>query len=638
MKMRGLAMDGLLVQKEYRLYNDIVFQLFRKGMRELQRGHQFRKGDLVFLKEERLKMGEGVEDGDKGVEGIVVEVRRRKMFVAVKRGSDGSERLMEGAGEKEWGMEAGTNAITFDRCQKALEVLRDPNWDISTIQRIIVQSFGQEGELGSINGWVEENVRAASPRVDKGVVKRVCSSLLPQYLNDSQRTAVRCALSKQLTLIQGPPGSGKTETLSWIVTCAAAMKKRILVVSFSNIAADNTLAAILKAGGDGYRLVRVGRPASVREEHWKYTLDAKVNKALETASHQHNTDSATAKSNHVRKKNGKHRGQKTPETVLYEKMKQVRKDAMQNAEIVVTTCVGAGSDAVVQTNFDVVVLDEACQATEPSLLISLTTSVSSLIMIGDQNQLPPTVLSDHSSSLRLSCFERLVSLGVTPYLLNTQYRMHPVIAAFSSRRFYKGKLLSHQSTHARMLPPELDLIFQDNPVLFLNCAGEESKADVESNGTQEAAFASQTSYGNPNEVLLVLQIVQQLSPHFDQDAIGIISPYSLQVHLLREGLDRLFQKPCKIEVHSVDGFQGREKDVIIFSAVRSNLEGNIGFVSDWRRLNVSLTRAKTLLVVVGDESTLGARGNGVWPEWLRWIRKQNGIYDADPIQQGSDKV
>jgi len=272
----------------------------------------------------------------------------------------------------------------------------------------------------------------------------------------------------------------------------------------------------------------------------------------------------------------------------------------------------------------VVFIDEASMSTEPASLIPIMKGCQHLVLIGDHKQLPPIVTSDEAQAggLSLSLFERLIVEGEVPtIMLNRQYRMHPSISRFPSKEFYGTRLLDGTvdkdgRVPVALLPPKsshllLDSSSGDFPsAIFLDHAGRESRRD--------------RSLLNNNEAAIVCSVIEDLllhNPSITGADIGIIAPYAAQIklldHLLRVddayrkhfikilGRHRALEMPA-IEVKTVDGFEGREKEIIIFSTVRNNSSGHIGFLADRRRLNVGLTRAKRGLFIIGNMATLRA--------------------------------
>ncbi|MBY0456709.1 MAG: IGHMBP2 family helicase, partial [Gemmataceae bacterium] len=271
---------------------------------------------------------------------------------------------------------------------------------------------------------------------------------------------------------------------------------------------------------------------------------------------------------------------------------------LDEAPIVCSTLTGLDSQLLGQRRFDIVVIDEACQSTEPAAWVPLLRA-NKLILAGDHCQLPPTILSPEASErgLSVSLMERLVGLygPAASRLLTVQHRMHGAIMGFSNAEFYSGRLEAHASVASHLLrdlPGVTPDPLTETPVEFIDTAGasydEELEEDTGSRfNAQEAALA-------------VKKVRSLLALGVPASQIGVITPYRAQVRLLRERLSDL----PGLEIDSVDGFQGREKEAVVVSLVRSNNEGEIGFLADTRRTNVALTRARRKLLVIGDSATL----------------------------------
>ncbi len=288
-----------------------------------------------------------------------------------------------------------------------------------------------------------------------------------------------------------------------------------------------------------------------------------------------------------------------------EKMK-----VLKNAQVVCCTCIGSGGDILDNMTFERVMVDEATQATEPAVLVPLTRGCRQLVLVGDHCQLPPTVLSTRAEEegLGVPLFSRMVACGVPPFMLDTQYRMHPSISMFPSDLFYGGKLNDGVSPPERRPLQGFPWPREEFPVAFIPVDdGEEIDDGVSKLNEKEAAAAC-------DAVVALLNGGQ-----CTVSDIAVVTPYAAQVRLIRRGLRELLPKgPPFVEVSSTDGFQGREKEAVIFSAVRSNSYGAVGFVSDWRRINVSFTRARRGLIVIGNPETLRRGDPDTFGAWLAW--------------------
>jgi regulator of nonsense transcripts 1 len=295
----------------------------------------------------------------------------------------------------------------------------------------------------------------------------------------------------------------------------------------------------------------------------------------------------------------------------------------QAADVVCATCAGAGDPRLANFRFRRLLIDEATQAVEPESMIPLVMGTKQLILVGDHCQLGPVILNKAAAraGLSQSLFERLMLLGVKPVRLAVQYRMHPAISEFPSNTFYEGALQNGITVAERTRPQVLFPWPTDRPHMFYVQLG------------SEEISASGTSYLNRTEAAAVEKIVTHLlKSGVAPTQIGIITPYEGQrAHVVttmaRSGPLRQALY-AEIEVASVDSFQGREKDYIILSCVRSNEHQGIGFLADPRRLNVALTRAKYGLIVLGNPKVLSKQ-----PIWnsLIYHFKENGCLVEGPL-------
>ena len=281
-----------------------------------------------------------------------------------------------------------------------------------------------------------------------------------------------------------------------------------------------------------------------------------------------------------------------------EKRKSLEIEILNSADIIFTTLAGARSKEMEKLSscIDFLIIDEACQSVEPTALIPLQKQTRLMVLIGDPMQLPATVASQKAglAGYSRSLFERLMLGGMKVTMLTEQYRMAPYIRAFPSQQFYDERLTDARSVITRKKPDWLPQV----PLAFFNLLKSEEIKD------QKTA-----SFGNPAEADFISEMTFALYQRFDALNIAVISPYRKQVQLLRDRLHSI----AGVEVDTVDGFQGREKDAVIISTVRSH--DSLGFLTDSRRLNVALTRAKFGLWVVGAAKTLN-RGEK-WGEFLK---------------------
>lgn len=439
---------------------------------------------------------------------------------------------------------------------------------------------------------------------------------IDQQLDQSQVEAVKFALSAtDVGIIHGPPGTGKTTAVVELIRQAVRRGQTVLACAPSNLAVDNIFERLLTApelSGNG-RVVRLGHPARVTPALRDNTLEMLVGSHPDMRSIQKLIKDAHA----LRRQSGKWTRAR-PERGARQNMRQESREmlsdarrmedqlvgrVLDSAQVVCATLTGLNPKFIGQRMFDLCVIDEAAQSTEPSCWLPLRHS-QRLILAGDQCQLPPTIISQKASEagFNISLMERLMHKDGEELSrrLTMQYRMHNEIMAFSSQEFYDNTLMADPSVAAHLLS-ELPNVVSDEltgtSVHFIDTAGA---------GYDEVRDAETESRANPQEADLVQRKVRDLiEASLLPSYVAVISPYSSQVQLLREWAET--DKVLKdVEINSIDGFQGREKEAVILSLVRSNADGAIGFLSDTRRMNVAMTRARRKLIVIGDSATIGA--------------------------------
>ena len=457
-------------------------------------------------------------------------------------------------------------------------------WDGNKADRDAVPDMcADEGRHASLN------VIQRQKMIDQAMDLRAMS-----HMNKSQTDALEAALFQRVTLIQGPPGTGKTHTAVALVQMWLRSRTcPILCTSDSNIAVDNLVDGLSRAG---VRVARVGRPEAVRQDLMQYMVESIA--GIEPGC-----------------------------TWSKDQQYQAINGVLRRAEVICATCAGAGSDILERFSFEACLIDEATQATEPATVVPLTKGCRQIVLIGDQKQLPPTIISRDADAAGLgtSLFERMLARGIRAFMLKVQYRMHPAIANFPSKAFYKGELLSGTPPSARRAPMGFDWPVPAVPLAFVDVP----------EGAERSDGSSQT---NPAEAQKIVNVVKKLVGGHDvlPCDIGIVTPYAAQVRAIKRLLHghqpnrrtRFDAPPAPdsmeaLEVSTVDGFQGREKEVIVFTCTRANANGNVGFLADPRRVNVMLTRARRGLIVVGHHNTL-RRDPTVWGPWLAWA-SENGL-------------
>eukprot|EP00667_Euglena_gracilis_P001410 EG_transcript_1409 len=446
------------------------------------------------------------------------------------------------------------------------------------------------------------------------------------WLNPNQMHAMAKVMDegRQVTLVQGPPGTGKTTTAIAII-CEWVMwyHCKILATAHSNKGVDNLLQGLV---AKGIKVLRVGRGGpSEGTDLGEYSLETLVDRHPMNAHREQLQQQLKAL-----QKPGQSAGNNPQIRELTNQIGNMTKvsigrQIVKEAEVVCATCVGVGSPMLQGLQFDFVLVDEATQAVEPSVLIPITRGAKQLVMIGDQAQLPPTCKCPETlmMGLDISLFDRLIGNGLEPHVLDTQYRMHPTISCFPSWRFYKSILLDGISAHDRPLPPGV-FPTPDSRVCFLEADGHEEQVNTSKLNRAEANCITWA----------VTQLMNLGGVALSQ--VGVITPYAAQVRIIMQTVRGAFgDGASELEVHSVDGFQGREKDFIILSMVRTKQGGDLSFITDWRRTNVALTRAKYGVIVVG--SAMALSQSSIWLAWLKFhqrhlLRWDSYHHQLQPIQ------
>ena len=451
--------------------------------------------------------------------------------------------------------------------------------------------------------------------------------------------------------------TGKTYTLIELILQLVQRKLRILVCGPSNIAVDNIVErlAIHKLP-----IVRLGHPARLLPSVLNHSLDVLTQTSEAAGIVQDVRKEMDAKQASIKKtRNGRER------RAIYTDMKDLRKEYREREKQCVTTLVG-GSKVVLATlhgaggfqlrneEFDVVIIDEASQALEAQCWIPLL-SAKKLILAGDHLQLPPTVKStstksrpakekpqaEGASSLETTLFDRLLTLHGPSIkrMLTIQYRMHERIMRFPSDEMYESALTAAPSVATRLLttlPYEVEEIDDTRePLIFYDTQGgdfPETISSVDDHTPADKTVSKSSlladSKSNPSEASLVKRHVKALvGAGVHTEDIAVVTPYNAQLSLLSQDLGLKEAFPG-IELGSVDGFQGREKEAVIVSLVRSNSEGEVGFLGEKRRLNVAMTRPKRQLCVIGDSETVG-KGSSFLKKWMEHLEKEADLRYPD---------
>lgn len=422
------------------------------------------------------------------------------------------------------------------------------------------------------------------------------------YLNEAQNKALSKVFNAQdLAVIHGPPGTGKTTTLVHAIKEVVKSEKQLLVCAQSNAAVD---LIVEKLDTQGVNVLRIGHPARLTPEVIENSLDVKISKhgffkelkEIRKKEVEYKRMASQYKRNFGRE-------ERFQRELLRKEARQYRDDAkrverqitddlIDQAQVIACTLVGSTHHLIAERMFKTVFIDEASQALEPACWIAIQ-KAHRVVMAGDHQQLPPTVKSIKAGKegLEYTLFERAMKLPAASEMLETQYRMHPEIMQFSSDYFYRAKLKTAEEVLLR------EKMNDWQHFVFIDTAG---------CGFDEKVKKETLSTYNENEAELLLKYLGN-NLNLDQ-TIGVIAPYKAQVEKLRELLRerKAFDAVRdQVVVNSVDAFQGQERDVICISLTRSNDKGEIGFLKEYRRMNVAMTRAKTRLIMIGDSATLG---------------------------------
>ncbi|PRQ71789.1 P-loop containing nucleoside triphosphate hydrolase protein [Rhodotorula toruloides] len=690
----GLALGNLSGQTSIGLGGRLLVELTRPAAYHSSPDfppHDFRPGDLARLRPQGAAGGgarkatrgpskeeKGKEKDDDALDAVVYRTTANRMVLAVDDPSDDfmlPERIQ---------IIKVANPITFVRqcffLNRALRKLEAAE-PLSPLLSVLL-------------GQQKPTIFQRSP--DEPL------SFINENLNASQKEAVDFALSSnEVALIWGPPGTGKTETLVEIIRQCVKADKRVLVCGASNLSVDNILARLSVSHPNFPQpipLTRVGHPARVLSGLTRHTLDAQSSSTDSSALVEDIKKEIEELENKLRNGSGKTRIRGSERKKMWEEVRELRKEfrkrqggivseVVSKAKVVLATTHGAGGRSLDRFEFDVVIIDEAAQATEPACwipilkgkkLILVSHSVTQEVacahflltsQAGDHLQLPPTLKSSDrltkslgsksskatskegtappaqpgkltlSPDLEVTLFSRLLARHGPSIrrMLKVQYRFNAKINSFPSTMLYDGELVPDESVKDRKLSDlegveaDEDL---DEPVVFfdstfglttpgLTCmdllaSRAAAGQAMYERAAEDGSFGS-ASKSNENEADVVHKYVQALvNANVPPTSISIISPYNSQVLLLASLIHPQYPE---IEVGSVDSNQGRENDVVIVSLVRSNAEGEVGFLRELRRLNVSMTRPRRHLVVVGDSETV-SKGSNFLKKWMEWLEEE----------------
>eukprot|EP01022_Parablepharisma_sp_SALTPOND_P016227 TRINITY_DN234_c0_g2_i1.p2 TRINITY_DN234_c0_g2~~TRINITY_DN234_c0_g2_i1.p2 ORF type:complete len:1040 (+),score=86.45 TRINITY_DN234_c0_g2_i1:3145-6264(+) len=492
-------------------------------------------------------------------------------------------------------------------------------WKSTSFDRMLRGLRIYNEDTRSLSGYLYHKILGAEvedlPLSIPAMPKKLSVNNLP-ILNTFQMNAVKKAIQSPLCIIQGPPGTGKTVTSATIVYhLIRTFNNPVLVCAPSNIAVDQLTEKIHASGLKVVRLCAKSRE-SISSSVDFLTLHRQV-RELKGAEF-----STLQKLFMLKEELGE---LSTKDERNFRKLKRLAEDKLlASAQVVCCTCVAAFDKRIRKCRFMRVLIDEATQAIEPECLLPVLKGAKQLILVGDHCQLGPVIMCKEAAKagLNQSLFERLVGLGIRPIRLQVQYRMHPCLSAFPSMCFYEGSLQNGVSITERTLTSvNFPWPVSSKPMFFYHSTG------------KEEISASGTSYLNRTEAANIEKVVTHfMKAGIKPTQMGIITPYEGQRAYICSYMQRagvIKQSLYKsIEVASVDSFQGREKDFIILSCVRSNEKAGIGFLSDPRRLNVALTRARYGLVICGNANVLAK--DDLWNNLLNEFKRQ-GLLVEGPL-------
>lgn len=604
-EQKGRALIDLKKKKPTMTLTGDYLYVFRKRDRSDLPDMEFSSGDQVVISQyDPLDAANPT--------GVVYEVGKKQISIQTSQS-------LNGGGGRPYRLDLFVNDLTFQRMQMALTQAKSPA--NSKMHKILGGEY------------------AASTKPN---------DILEPRLNEKQLDGVRYAAScNGFYTIQGPPGTGKTYMAASLIENVLKSGKRILISADSNAAVDNL---IKKCVDLGLEPLRIGHPIRVNDDLKKYTLDYRIvrhalfgeiydiEKQIEHCKDDLR-DLDKPKQKDLRglsyeevmrliEKNQSTRGiskrtlrsmkpyVKTQMKIdkLFDKIREIKAEItsqlLAESMIIAATNSTCGSEVLENMHFDFSVVDEASQASIPSTLIA-TLKADRFILIGDHFQLPPVVISQEAVNLGLSRSLMDLMAELYPYqlcMLEVQYRMNAEISELVSDTFYSSKLIAHESVAKRKLKLSRALGVSAEPLEFINCEGRERRRE------------GSKSYFNVEEANLCQKLVRNyLNAGLDASQISIISPYRAQVDCLRERIS-------SVEIDTVDAFQGRENDLIILSSVRANDRGTLGFLKDRRRLNVSISRAKKKLVVVGSRVLL--EQDSLYKELIYRMTGEHGLSRA----------
>jgi ATP-dependent RNA/DNA helicase IGHMBP2 len=604
-RAEGFTWFPLSVVRTGYTYGDRAFVIVeRSGAPDVP--HQFRSGNVVQLFSRNVGKNEKAEKA-----GVLNYVNKNQMYVILN-----SKDLPDWLNDGNIGVDLLFDDRTYMEMEKALDKVEQAKGNrLADLRDVLLGKKKSENRpFYSNNKSSEENSASEGP----------LSILNISMLNESQNRAVVDIVNcRDVSIIHGPPGTGKTTTLVAAVKKMSETENTILVTAPSNTAAD-LLTERLAA--QDLTVVRIGNISRVDENIVKHTLEGQLSAHPESKNIKKIKIQAAELRRISRSYKRKFGYDERSQRELLKKEanemsawaneleKKLIEQLLDSADVIICTLVASANSVLDGRKFRTVVIDEAAQALEPAAWIPIL-KASRVILAGDPFQLPPTVKSHEAKkggfdkTLLEKCLPRLPSVN----FLDVQYRMNAAIMGFSNRWFYDGLLRAHPSVIDRQMPT----LHTEKAVVFIDTAG---------CGFDEKIHPENKSRFNPEEFFVVREHLYQFLQLFayEKPSIGLISPYREQIVWMKNDLetDEILSSE-KLTVQTIDGFQGQERDVIYISLVRSNTKSEIGFLTDYRRMNVAMTRARMKLVVIGDSGTVG--NDKFYKEFLEYVEAE-GTY------------
>lgn len=592
---KGLTWNPLDVKKEGYTYGERAFVIVERiGNRN--EPHRFRAGtpvELYSLATDKFSKAEKFNQS-----GVIQFVEKNRMKIVLN-----SRDLPDWLNNGQLGVDLLFDERTYLEMEKVLNLLLKTN-------------SGRLSELKAIFYGELEPTFGPKPTIHN------------PYLNDSQKEAIQDILaSRDVSVVHGPPGTGKTTTLVHAIKLLCETEKNVLVSAPSNAAVDLLSERLTEKG---LNVVRIGNISRVDEKLITLTIESRLSKHPEAKNIKKVKIQAAKMRRDARKFKRKFGAKEREERRdAYKEARDLDdwakhledkliSEILFSADVITCTLVNAVHPILEQLKFRTVVIDEAAQGLEPGTWIPISRA-SKVVLAGDPFQLPPTVKSRAAQKrgFGVTLLEKYVNQFSQVSFLNTQYRMHGSIMGFSNTKFYDNQLVAAEP----MSEWQLD-IEDNNPIIFIDTAG---------CGFNEETNPESLSRLNKGEFFILrehfLKLIEDLQiRQIEPPQMSIISPYRAQCQHIEEEFneDETLTKYLEfLDINTIDAFQGQERDLVYISLVRSNEKSEIGFLSDYRRMNVAMTRAKKQLIVIGDSATIG--NDDFYVTFLDYVEK-NGVY------------